>query len=178
MVTLVGCAISYISLFWCPIIFLNYFWYIKYWHIIPYEKNGKRKEKIKRKVFPALLGRGGILAHPGASARARARELARLVAQLAQQRGTAEEWRCGAGPTCQRGGGSLTVRAVTEGGGGRLGSDRRWESAAVLRRGSGSAAGRWWCCTGGSRRSLGWGQFDRRGPRAAGPRRGGGCPRR
>jgi hypothetical protein len=72
MVTLVGCAISYISLFWCPIIFLNYFWYIKYWHIIPYEKNGKRKEKIKRKVFPALLGRGGGVFWP-TQARARAR---------------------------------------------------------------------------------------------------------
>jgi hypothetical protein len=64
-----------------------------------------------------------------------------LAAQLAQQRGTAGERRCGAGPTCQRWGGSLTAWAVTEGGGGRPGSDRRWESATVLRRGSGSAAG-------------------------------------
>jgi hypothetical protein len=30
MVTLVGCAISYILLILCPIIYLNYFWYIKY----------------------------------------------------------------------------------------------------------------------------------------------------
>jgi hypothetical protein len=93
---------------------------------------GKEKRKEKEKGFPALLGRGGISAHPGASACARAR----LAAQLAQQRGTTGERRYGAGPTCQRGGRSLTARAVTEGGGGRPGSDRRWESAAVLRRGS------------------------------------------
>jgi hypothetical protein len=99
-----------------------------------------------------LLGCWGISAHPGASACARTR----LAAQLAQQRGTARERRCGAGPTCQRGGGSLTTRAVTEGGGGRPGSDRRWESTAVLRRGFGSATGRWWCCTGEGRRSQGW----------------------
>jgi hypothetical protein len=138
-------------------------------------ENGKRNEKIKRKRVSCLARpEGGISAHPGANARARAR----LAAQLAQQRGTAGEQRCDAGPTCQRGGGGLTARAVTKGGGGRPWFDRRWESAAVLRRGSGSAVGRWWCGTGGGRRSQGWGQFDRRGPRAAGPRRGGGCSRR
>ena len=51
------------------------------------------KEKRKEKGFPTLLGRGGISAHPGASARA-----ARLAAQLAQQRGTTggTTLRCGA----------------------------------------------------------------------------------
>jgi hypothetical protein len=33
-------------------------------------KNGKRNEKIKRKRISCLAGPGGILAHPGASARA------------------------------------------------------------------------------------------------------------
>jgi hypothetical protein len=75
---------------------------------------------------------------------------ARLAAQSAQQCGTAGGTALRWGPTCQRGGGSLTARAITEGGGGRPRSDRWWESAAVLRRGSGSAAGRWWCCTCGA----------------------------
>jgi hypothetical protein len=72
MVTLVGCAISYILLFLCPIIYLNYFWCIKYQHIIIYMKMGKRNGKRKRKGNSCSLGRGVILAHPGASARARA----------------------------------------------------------------------------------------------------------
>jgi hypothetical protein len=75
---------------------------------------------------------------------------ARLAAQLAQQRGDGGGRRCGVGPTCRRGGGGLTARAVTEGGGGRPEFDRRWNPAAVLRRGSGSAAGRRWRGTGGA----------------------------
>jgi hypothetical protein len=70
-VTLVGCAISYILLFLCPIVYLNYFWCIKYQHIITYMKMGKRNGKRKRKGNSCLLGRGEILAHPGASERAR-----------------------------------------------------------------------------------------------------------
>jgi hypothetical protein len=42
-------------------------------------KMGKEKEKIKRKGVSCLAGPGGILAHPGASARA-----GTLAAQLAQ----------------------------------------------------------------------------------------------
>jgi hypothetical protein len=59
-----------------------------------------------------LLGRGGgISAHTGASSRADA-----LAAQLAQQRGGDGGGRCcGAGPTCQRGGGFNG----TDGNGGR-----------------------------------------------------------
>jgi hypothetical protein len=144
--------------------------------MILYEKNGKRKEKIKRKRVSCLAGPGGggYFGTPGRE-RARGGAAGGPVGPAARDGG---ERCCDAGPTCQRGGGSLTARAVMVGGGGRPGSDRRWESAAVLRRGSGSAVGRWWCCTGGGRRSQGWGQFDQRGPRAAGPRRGGGCPRR
>jgi hypothetical protein len=63
MVNLVGCAISYILLFLCPIVYLDYFWCIKYHHIIIYMKMGKRKGNS------CLLGRGEILAHPGARAR-------------------------------------------------------------------------------------------------------------
>jgi hypothetical protein len=52
-------------------IYLNYFWCIKYQHIILYMKMGKRNGKIKRKRVFLLAGPGGeILAHPGASARA------------------------------------------------------------------------------------------------------------
>jgi hypothetical protein len=157
----------------CPIIYLNYFWYIKYLHIIIYVKNGKRNEKIKRKRISCLAGPGGDFGPPG---RERASAAA---AQLAQQRGgPAGDGAVARGPHASEGGGGLTTRTTMEGGEGRQGSDRRWKSTAVLRRGSGSTVGRWCCCTGGSRRSQGWGQFDRRGPMAAGPRRGGGCPRR
>jgi hypothetical protein len=67
MVTLVGCAISYILLFLCPIIYLNYFWCIKYQHINIYMKMGKRNGKRKRNGNSCSLGRGVILAHPGAA---------------------------------------------------------------------------------------------------------------
>jgi hypothetical protein len=50
-VTLVGCANSYTLLFLCPMIYLNYFWCIKYQHINIYiYENGKKKwEKKKEK---------------------------------------------------------------------------------------------------------------------------------
>jgi hypothetical protein len=130
----------------------------------------KRENKKKKGFLPCWAG--GVFR----PTRARARVRRGWRPSWPSSEGRQGERRCGAGPTCQRGGGSLTARAITEGGGGRPGSDRRWESAAVLHRGSGSAAGRWWCCTGGGRRSQGWGQFDRRGPRVAGPWCGGGCP--
>jgi hypothetical protein len=109
------------------------------------------------------------LAHPGASAGA-AGGPAGPTARGGGRRGTAL-WRDAHTPARGEG---LTARTATEGGG-RPEFDRRWNSAAVLRRGSGSAAGRQWRGTGGGRGSQGWGQFDRRGPRAAGPWRGGGC---
>jgi hypothetical protein len=69
MVTLVGCANSYTLLFLYPIIYLNYFWCIKYQYINIYMKMGKRNGKRKRKGNSCLLGwEGVILAHPGASA--------------------------------------------------------------------------------------------------------------
>jgi hypothetical protein len=47
---LVGCANYYTSLFLCPIIYLNYFWCIKYQHINIYMKMEKRNgKKEKRK---------------------------------------------------------------------------------------------------------------------------------
>jgi hypothetical protein len=72
MVTLVGCANSYTLLFLCPIIYLNYFWCIKYQHtnIYIYE-NGKNKWEKKKKREFLLAGPGVILAHPDASARGR-----------------------------------------------------------------------------------------------------------
>jgi hypothetical protein len=143
MVTLVGCAISYILLFLCPIIYLNYFWYIKYLHIIIYVKNGKRNEKIKRKRISCLAGPGGFR-----PTRARAR---RRPSWPSSEGGTAGDGAVARGPHASEGG--LMTRTATEGGGGRPGSDRRWKSTAVLRRGSGSAVERWCCCTGGSRRS-------------------------
>jgi hypothetical protein len=88
MVTLVGCAISYILLFLYPIVYLNYFWCIKYQHIIIYMKMGKRNRKRKREGNSCLLGRGEILAHLGA--RARARQAAQPAHQRGRRWGTAE----------------------------------------------------------------------------------------
>jgi hypothetical protein len=53
----VGCANSYTLLFLCHIIYLNYFWCIKYQHIniyiyiYIYENGEKKWEKKKRKDF-------------------------------------------------------------------------------------------------------------------------------
>jgi hypothetical protein len=133
----VGCAISYISLFWCPIIYLNYFWYIKYWHIVLYEKNGNRKEKIKRKRVSCLAGPEGVF-WPN---RARARVRALLAAQLAQQRGTAGERRCGAHMPAR---GREFNGTSGNGGRGRStggGNQRRFSAVGpVPRRGGGGAA--------------------------------------
>jgi hypothetical protein len=55
-------------------IYLDYFWYIKYQHISIYMKMGKGNGKRKRKREKQLAGPGGeISAHPGARACARAR---------------------------------------------------------------------------------------------------------
>jgi hypothetical protein len=65
MVTIVGCAISYILLFLCPIIYLNYFWRIKYQHIIIYMKMGKRNGEKKKKREFLLAGPRGDFGPPG-----------------------------------------------------------------------------------------------------------------
>jgi hypothetical protein len=54
----------------CPIIYLDYFWCIKYQYMHKYMKIGKRNGKRKKKrVFP-LAGPGGIF---GPAERGRAR---------------------------------------------------------------------------------------------------------
>jgi hypothetical protein len=57
---LVGCANYYTLLFSCPIIYLNYFWCIKYQHINIYMKIGKRNGKRKKKRNSKLTGPGGF----------------------------------------------------------------------------------------------------------------------
>jgi hypothetical protein len=70
---LVGCANYYTLLFLCPIIYLNYFWCIKYQHINIYRKIGKRKwERKKKKGFSASWAGGGVFG-PAGRERARGR---------------------------------------------------------------------------------------------------------
>jgi hypothetical protein len=147
MVTLVGCANSYTLLFLCPVIYLDYFWCIKYQHINIYMKMGKKWEKKKEKGFLASwAGGGGVIFGPAKGERAR--------------------WR-GRRPTKERRSAGPCV------------SERRGLTArVVLRWDLGFATGKWWQGMGGGRGSRGWGQFDRRRPRVAGPWRGGGRSRR
>jgi hypothetical protein len=139
-------------------------------------ENGKKKrEKKKRKGFPASWARGG----GGFWPRRRKRERAgALSAHLAQPRGaTAGERCCGAARTPERGGEGTALTARREG----RGLDRGRSAvspAAVLRRRSGFAVGKRWRSMGGRWGSQGWGEFRLRGPMAAGPWHGGGCPRR
>jgi hypothetical protein len=112
-------------------------------------KNGKRKEKIKRKRVSCLAGPGGVFRPTRARARARAR-LAR----------DGREQRCGAGPTCQRGGGSLTAWVVTEGGGVDRGStdlsaEARAREVGSLGPGRGGEEARAWRGLGQNRPSRG-----------------------
>jgi hypothetical protein len=69
---LVGCANSYTLLFLCPIIYLNYFWCIKYQHINIYENGEKKMGKEKEKEFLASWA-GGCFWPSRARARARPR---------------------------------------------------------------------------------------------------------
>jgi hypothetical protein len=118
-------------IFWCPIIYLDYFWYIKYQHISIYMKMEKRNGKRKRKRKFQLAGLGGISAHPGASARAGA-----LAAQLRSTGGETARVRGCAGAT-------VSLRAHTsaraEGGGRRHGL-----TARVNRTSAGREPGRRW----------------------------------
>jgi hypothetical protein len=102
MVTLGGCVISYISLFWCPIIYFRLFLVHKisaYKYI--YENGEKKWEKKKKKGFPASWAGGGF--RPTWRERARGGVLA---AQLAQPRGSdGGGQRRGAAPTRQGEGG-------------------------------------------------------------------------
>jgi hypothetical protein len=61
----VGCANYYTLLFLCPIIYLNYFWCIKYQQINIYVEMGKRSGKRKKKRNSRLTGLGGISAWSG-----------------------------------------------------------------------------------------------------------------
>jgi hypothetical protein len=72
----------------CPIIYLDYFWCIKYQYMHKYVKIGKRNGK---RVFSASWAGGEISAQP------------------AHQRGTGRGRRCGRGPTCQRGGEGMAL---------------------------------------------------------------------
>jgi hypothetical protein len=142
--------------------------------MILYEKNGKRKEKIKIKGFPALLGRGGGYFGPPGCERARAGVAGGPVGPAARD-GGGTALRCGAHMP------AMGREFNSVGGNGGRGRSTGVRPAVGIRDGSPPwvrfRGGGWWCCTGGGRRSQGWGQFDQRGPRAAGPRRGGGCPR-
>jgi hypothetical protein len=137
----VGCANSYTLLFLCPIIYLDYFWCIKYQHINIYMKMGKRNGKRKRERIFQLAGSGGNFGPPGASARTRACLRPSWPSCAGRRRGTAQ-WR---GPARQREGGADGVDD-TEEGGARLGSGRRRVPrrfsavGPVLWRGSGGEA--------------------------------------
>jgi hypothetical protein len=95
MVTLVGCAISYILLFLCPVVYLNYFWCINYQHIIIYMKMGKEKEK----GIPACWAGGRF--RP-TRARERARERGRRPSRPISE-GDGRGRRRGAGPHVSEG---------------------------------------------------------------------------
>jgi hypothetical protein len=78
----VGCANYYTLLLLCPIIYLNYFWCIKYQHINICENWKKKWENEKEKEFQVNRARG---VRPG-----RARGVAANWAQTAhKERGTA-----------------------------------------------------------------------------------------
>ena len=76
--------------------------------------------KVKEKGIPVCWAEREILAHPGASARAGARQAAHAAHQRRRQRGTVP-WR---GPTRQREEGVNGAERTTEGGG-RPELDRR-----------------------------------------------------
>jgi hypothetical protein len=136
----VGCANYYTLLFSCPIIYLNYFWCIKYQHINVYMKMEKEMGKGKRK-------RDSQLARPRGFRPSRARVRARARAggppgSLAGERrgdgivGVGPRARERGGLTAWSGDGGRTGRGPTTGE-----APRRFSAGApVLRWGSGGEA--------------------------------------
>jgi hypothetical protein len=118
MVTLVGCANSYTLLFLCPIIYLNYFWCIKYQHIniyiyiYIYMKMGKRNGKRKKKREFMLAGPGGD--DFGPSRRERAGAAGGPLGPSAGE--TAGNGAVARAHTSARGGGVNGAERATEGG--------------------------------------------------------------
>jgi hypothetical protein len=134
-------------------------------YIYIYMKMGKRNGKRKRKGNSCSLGRGGCFRPSRAWARQAAHE------EAARRGQTSWAW----AHASARGGGVNGAEWQ------RRGVNRSAlppvMPAAVLCRDPGFTTGKWWRGTGGGRGSWGWGQFDRRRPRVAGPRRGGGHSR-
>jgi hypothetical protein len=150
----------------CSLIYLDYFWCIKYQYMNLYMKIGKRNGKKKRKRdFPANWA-GGISAQPR---RVRARPRGR-AAQSATEEGNGAgtaPWARGHAP--ERGGGNGVRwgrRAVHDG--------ENWSPVnptVVPRRWSGSASMEWLQSMRGGRGLRRWGQFGWWTLRMAGPRR-------
>jgi hypothetical protein len=136
----------------CPIIYLDYFWCIKYQYIYIYIKIGKEKGKRKRKGISSASWAGGKFS-PVERGRARSRgQAAHLARQRGERRG---DGAVGVGPRA-RGRGRLTALGVTggHGGGGKpVGARPLVRPATVLRRGPGSATTEWWQGTGENRGS-------------------------
>jgi hypothetical protein len=65
----VECAKFLNIIIMCPIIYLDYFWCIKYQYMHMYMKIKKEMEKGKRKGFSLLTGPGGFRPSKGARAR-------------------------------------------------------------------------------------------------------------
>jgi hypothetical protein len=111
----VGCANYYTLLFLCPIIYLNYFWCIKYQHINIYVKMGKRHGKREKKKEFQVNRAGGDSGLVGGG---RAASQPNGPSQPTRSRGR-RGGRCGRGPTRQRGRGETASggrRAVRDGG--------------------------------------------------------------
>jgi hypothetical protein len=129
---------------------------------------GKRNGKRKRKRNFQLAGPGGISAHPGASARAR-----RACGPAGPAvRGDDGGRHRGAGPHAREREG-LTALTATEGGGFDRGPSGGGSPPWVRFFGGEAVAKH-----GRVKGVTGVGELDRRWPMAAGPRRGGECPRR
>jgi hypothetical protein len=156
----------------CLIIYLDYFWCIKYQYIYIYIKIGKEKGKRKKeKGFPQLARPGGG-GEFGPAERGRAGRRPTWPASGGTTRG-----RCrGRGPTCQREG-EGTALGWGDRGGEPVGARPPVRSTVVFRWGLGSVTTGWWQSMGGGRGLWWWCQFRWRALGTVGPRRGGGRPR-
>jgi hypothetical protein len=118
----------------CPIIYLDYFWCIKYQYMHKYMKIGKRNGKRKKKRDFLLAGPGGIF---GTAKRGRARAGRRPSRPTSRER--RRDGAVGVGPRA-RGRGRLTTSGGQTGeGANRPRSEKptanevpRWFSAVVL----------------------------------------------